>query len=96
MTDSAEESKTPPETLLVFPTRFPLKIMGKREDGFAQAISDIVRVHAPDFDPATMEFRASKEGNYLGLTATINATSKAQLDGLYQELTKHPLVKYVL
>jgi uncharacterized protein len=84
------------DTLLVFPSRFPLKIMGRRDDGFAQAISDIVRAHAPDFDPATMEFRPSKEGNYLGLTATINATSKEQLDGLYRELTKHPMVKYVL
>jgi uncharacterized protein len=82
--------------LLKFPVSFPIKIMGKRDDGFAQAISDLVLQHAPDFDPSTMEFRPSKEGNYLGLTATINATSRAQLDGLYMALTKHPMVKIVL
>jgi uncharacterized protein len=82
--------------LLQFPTSFPIKIMGKRVDGFAQAISEVVLQHAPDFDPATMEFRNSKEGNYLGLTATINATSRAQIDALYMALTKHPMVKIVL
>jgi uncharacterized protein len=82
--------------LLQFPTSFPIKIMGKQADGFAQAIADLVLEYAPDFDPATMEFRNSKEGNYLGLTATINATSKAQLDALYLALTKHPMVKIVL
>ncbi len=84
------------EALWVFPSQFPIKIMGLREDTFAQSISDLVREHAPDFDPATMEFRNSKEGKYLGLTVTITATSKAQLDGLYQALTKHPMVKIVL
>jgi uncharacterized protein len=83
-------------TLLQFPTEFPIKIMGKRVDGFAQAMADLVLQHAPDFDPATMEFRNSKEGNYLGLTVTINATSKEQLDALYLALTKHPMVKIVL
>jgi uncharacterized protein len=83
-------------TLLQFPTEFPIKIMGKRVEGFAQAVSDLVLQHAPDFDPATMEFRNSKEGNYLGLTVTINATSKAQIDAIYLALTQHPMVKIVL
>ncbi|MCE2775586.1 MAG: DUF493 family protein, partial [Burkholderiaceae bacterium] len=45
---------------------------------------------------ATLEFRPSKGGNYLGLTLTVLATSRAQLDALYQELKGHPLVKVVL
>ena len=52
--------------------------------------------HAPDFDPATLEMRASKEGNWLSVTATVNATSREQLDNLYRELTSHPMVKMVL
>lgn len=84
------------ETLLEFPCDFPLKVMGKAEEGFAQAICEVVVRHAPDFDAATMEMRASKGGNYLSLTCTVRATSKAQLDALYLELTKHPLVKVVL
>ncbi len=84
------------QTLLEFPSAFPLKIMGSAGDQLAQAVLEIVRRHAPDFDGATMEMRPSSKGNYIGLTCTINATSKAQLDALYAELSAHPLVKVVL
>lgn len=83
-------------TLLEFPCDFPLKIMGASDAGFAQAIADVVLRHAPDFDVATMEMRASKAGNYLSLTCTVRAVSQAQLDALYRELTAHPMVKVVL
>jgi hypothetical protein len=55
--------------LLQFPTEFPLKILGRREDGFADAIAAVVRRHAPDFDASTLEMRVSRQGTYLGLTA---------------------------
>ena len=84
------------ETLLEFPCDFPIKIMGATRDGFAQAVLEVVVKHAPDFDAATMEMRPSKAGNYLSLTCTVRATSKAQLDALYLELTAHPMVKIVL
>lgn len=89
---AAPESESP----LKFPTSFPIKIMGRRTDGFAQAILDVVLKHAPDFDPSTLEMRASREGNYLSVTATINATSRDQLDNLYRELTAHPMVTMVI
>lgn len=82
--------------LLEFPTDFPIKIMGKAADGFAQAVLDVVLAHAPDFDAASMEMRASSGGNYLALTCTIRARSRAQLDALYRDLTGHPMVKVVL
>ncbi|MEW5881851.1 MAG: DUF493 family protein [Pseudomonadota bacterium] len=81
---------------LQFPTDFPIKVIGRRVDGFAQAIVAVVIEHAPDFDPATLEMRASRAGNYLSLTATVRATSREQLDDLYRALTSHPLVKVVL
>ena len=84
------------DTLLEFPCDFPLKIMGKAEDEFAQVVLDIVSRHAPGFDAATMEMRASSGGNYLSLTCTVVATSKPQLDALYTDLSGHPLVKVVL
>ncbi|MCM8612643.1 DUF493 domain-containing protein [Accumulibacter sp.] len=84
------------QSLLEFPCAFPIKIMGRSEDGFAQAVLDMVLRHAPDFDAATMEMRASNAGTYLGLTCTINAISREQLDLLYRELGAHPLVKLVL
>ncbi|HMT79097.1 MAG TPA: DUF493 domain-containing protein [Azonexus sp.] len=84
------------DTLLEFPCEFPLKIMGKADDKLAQVVLDIVTVHAPDFDGATMEMRASAGGNYLSLTCTVVARSKPQLDALYTDLSGHPMIKVVL
>ncbi|MDB5889091.1 MAG: hypothetical protein JWM03_1963 [Rhodocyclales bacterium] len=84
------------DTLLEFPTDFPLKIMGATVDGFAQTVLEVVQRHAPDFDGTTMEMRPSRGGKYLSLTCTVHATSKAQLDALYIELSSHPMVKVVL
>ena len=81
---------------LEFPCEFPIKIMGRTRDGFAQTIADVVTRHAPDFDPASLEMRTSSAGNYLSLTATVNATSREQLDALYRELVAQPMVAMVL
>lgn len=90
------------DTLLRFPTDFPIKIMGERRlspdggDDFAQVMVELVRRHAPDFRPETVEMRASRSGNYLSVTCVVRATSKAQLDALYREITAHPWVKMAL
>lgn len=90
-------SETSPETsLLTFPTPFPIKVMGMREEGFAQEVVAVVLAHAPDFDPATVEMRPSSAGKYLSVTVTIEARSREQLDALYQALTGHPKVMMVL
>ena len=81
---------------LVFPTVFPIKILGRREGGFTTAVIQIVLKHAPDFMPGSIETRPSREGKYISLTATVNATSREQLDALYQELCDHPTVVMVL
>ena len=70
--------------------------MGRREGRFAQSVMQILLRHAPDFEPATMEMRPSRKGKYLSLTVTVNATSREQLDALYQELCDHPTVVMVL
>jgi len=89
-------AQDPQKPLLTFPCEFPMKVMGRREDGFAQLVSEIVMRHAPDFDPATIEMRSSKQGRYLSLTVTIQARSREQLDALYSELSGHPMVIMVL
>jgi len=83
-------------TLLAFPCEFPIKVLGRRQAGFAQAVVDVVKRHAPEFDAATLEMRASREATYLSLTLTIRATSREQLDSLYRELCDHPMVTMVL
>jgi len=84
------------ESLLAYPTDFPIKVMGRKEARFAHNVIGIVKKHAPDFDAATMELRPSREGNYLSVTCTIRATSREQLDALYRELCDHPSVVMVL
>jgi len=79
-----------------YPCDFPVKILGHTRAGFAQAMLEIVRRHAPDFDGSSMEMKSSKRGKYLSLTCVIRATSREQLDRLYRELCDHPMVVMVL
>jgi putative lipoic acid-binding regulatory protein len=92
---TAAQSPSRP-SLIEYPSAFPIKVMGAHVEGFTEAIVAIARHFDPDFDAATVQARPSKAGNYLGLTITITATSREQLDELYRTLSTHPLVKVVL
>ena len=51
-----EPSDTQPrQTLIEYPCDFPIKVMGARVDGFAQAVIEVVQRHAPDYDPTGVE-----------------------------------------
>jgi uncharacterized protein len=87
----------PPEkSLIEYPSAFPIKVMGTQVEGFTEAIVSIAQRFDPTFDASTVESRPSKAGKYLGLTITVTATSRDQLDELYRTLSTHPLVKVVL
>jgi putative lipoic acid-binding regulatory protein len=81
---------------LTFPIDFPLKIVGDHSPAFKAAVLEIVRRHAPDFDPSTVELRPSRQNTYLSVTCVIRATSSEQLDALYRELSEHPAVRWAL
>ena len=70
--------------------------MGQSQQGFAQAVMEIVLRHDPDFSAASMEMRSSKTARYLSLTCTVHAVSREQLDALYRELCDHPMIVMVL
>lgn len=98
-------SSTPPtnplddsrkESLIDYPCLFPIKVMGAKVDGFVQAVTHVAEQFDPSFDASTIELRPSKAGNYLGVTLTVTATSREQLDELYRTLSSHPMVKVVL
>jgi putative lipoic acid-binding regulatory protein len=92
-----ELPEVPPEqSLIEYPSQFPIKVMGAHVEGFVEAITHVALQFDPGFDAATIEQRPSKGGNYLGLTITVTATSREQLDELYRTLTTHPMVKVVL
>lgn len=86
----------PEQSLITYPTHFPIKVMGANVDGFVEAIVSTVRHFDPGFDAATVERRPSKAGNYMGLTVAVHVTSREQLDEVYRTLSSHPMVKVVL
>lgn len=87
----------PEQSLIEYPSAFPIKVMGVHSDDFVLAVIEIARMHDPVFDPDQhVEKRPSSGGKYLGLTITVMAVNRDQLDAIYRALTGHPLVKYVL
>ena len=84
------------DTLIEYPSLFPIKVMGASHDGFVHAVVQVAQQFDPSFNAASVELRPSKGGKYLGVTLPITATSREQLDNLYRALTSHPMVKIVL
>jgi putative lipoic acid-binding regulatory protein len=83
-------------SLIEYPCDFPIKIFGQQQAGFAQAVLEVVNKHDPGFVAASMEMRTSKTARYISLTCTVRATSREQLDALYQDLCDHPLIVMAL
>lgn len=86
----------PKESLIEYPSDFPIKIMGPTQDNFAETIVKVVQQYDPEFTADKVEMRPSSKGNYLSLTVTVRATSREQLDNLYRALSSHEMVKVVL
>ena len=86
----------PEQSLIEYPSQFPIKVLGHNVAGFVDAIVGVTRQFDPGFDASRVEIRPSKGNNYLGVTITITATSREQLDELYRTLSTHPMVKMVL
>ena len=84
------------KSLIEYPSAFPIKVMGVHAEGFEDAMLALALQFDPGFDITTVERRPSKAGNYLGLTLTITATSRQQLDDLYRALSANKMVKVVL
>ena len=84
------------QSLITYPSAFPIKVMGANVDGFVHAVTEIARRFDPGFDAATVELRPSRGSRWLGVTVTVTATSREQLDELYRTLSTHPMVKVVL
>ena len=95
-------TKTDPEqnkeSLLEFPCRFPIKAMGRGNGAFEAIVVQIVRAHAELWPGETEPVRSnpSRNGNFVGITVVVEATSQAQLDAIYQDLTDCPDVLMAL
>lgn len=84
------------ESPLTFPCEFPIKVMGRSSETLEAEVVRIVRKHAPDLSRNAVTSRSSGKGNYLAITVIVTATSKEQLDNIYQELNAHEAVLMTL
>jgi putative lipoic acid-binding regulatory protein len=72
---------------MTFPCRFPIKVMGRSDEPFEDAVLQILRRHVPDLAEHAITRRNSRQGNYAALSIVIEAQNRAQLDALYTELS---------
>lgn len=75
------------DSLLEFPCRFPVKAMGRQSAEFESLVVAIVSAHAELWPDEPVRSVPSKAGNFLSVTAVVEATSREQLDRIYQDLT---------
>lgn len=85
----------PSDTFMTFPCEHTFKVAGKTSSEFELAVLSIINKHAT-IPENGLDAILSKEGKYLSLSITIQAESKQQLDEIYRELSKEPLVLYAL
>ena len=74
-------------TLQVFPSEFPIKVMGRRDSDLRALTQAIIEKHAGPQPESSIRTRTSGDGNFLALTYLVRATSQQQLDTIYRELT---------
>lgn len=74
-------------SLLEFPCRFPIKVMGRQDEDFERIVSEIIFSHARLMADEGLRITPSRAGTYVSITAVIEATSQQQLDTIYQALT---------
>jgi len=84
------------ETLFEFPCQFPIKAMGKNTSDFDSIVIAIVHQHVETLKVGTVKTKLSKGNKYTSITVTIEASSKQQLDAIYQGLTDCPEVLMAL
>lgn len=80
------------ERALTFPCQFPVKAMGLAQDGIKAILLEILQQNRTAYAPETIAERHSSNGKYVGVTVVITATSRAELDGIYQALAACPQI----
>ena len=71
----------------IFPSEFPIKVMGRRDSDLRALTQAIIEKHAGPQPESSIRTRTSGDGNFLALTYLVRASSQQQLDTIYRELT---------
>ena len=84
-----------PETL-TFPCSYPIKVVMRAEPGLRVAVDAIFVRHADAAAAAGATTRQSAQGNFSGVTYTIQARDEPHIAGLFADLKEIPGVLMVL
>ena len=74
------------ESLLNFPTDYPIKVIGRPSDEFRARVHATVLRHVPLLDAERISERLSGSGNFLSISYTILAESREQVEALAADL----------
>lgn len=77
------------ETLLIFPTTFPIKMLGRDNDAFRDTARQLIEQFTGALDDSALQSSLSRNGTFVSLTFTIMATSQQQLDDIYRAASAH-------
>ena len=69
------------ESLIEYPSQFPIKVLGLKVDGLVSAITHVAHQFDPTIDASTIELRERNGGKYLGVTVTVKLLSGRGSDG---------------
>lgn len=84
------------ESVIEFPCRFPIKMMGRDTPEFRALARTLVEKHAGAIADDAVQATQSSAGTFVSVTVTITATSQSQLDAIYQDATDNDDVLFAL
>ena len=77
------------KSAIEFPCSFPIKMMGQDTPEFRATARALVENHVGVVADDAVQATLSRNGRFVSVTVTITATSQAQLDAIYMDLTRH-------
>lgn len=81
---------------LEFPCNYPIKVICANEPEVGALVGAIVSEHAPGFDRESIVIQESRNGNFVSLRISFEATDRAQLDAMHKAITSVSYVKMVI
>lgn len=75
---------------------YPIKVMGDAGAELHTLVIEVMARHDSDFDSACVLVRDSSKGKFQSVNVCITATGVDQLQCIFEDLKKNPIVKMVL
>ena len=83
----ARKTDASQDTLLEFPCDYPVKVFGGNTPDFTRHVRDLLAPIIGAVADDAVDTRMSKSNRYLAVTIRFEATSKDQVDAVYEALT---------